>query len=110
MNYLATAVQQRDNHLHQVSGAWSINAKDFCEELDIDDIYEKAIEYQTDMEYRDNEEFEAELVNKYTKDLGYLTDEQLNKISNLTDGVGVNDDGYSVYFWDYIVMQLQEEN
>lgn len=103
------AKNQRDCHSLQVSGVWSINSEEFCEKTGIPDLYESAVEYQRDIEYLDNQEYEAEIINARTKELGYLTDSQLEKITELTSGVGINDDGYSSVFWDYVVESLESK-
>lgn len=102
-----TARNQMECHQMQVSGAWSINAQDFCKEASVD--YDTAVDYQIIREAEDNEEYEAELINRYTREFGYLTDKQLENIRDMASLVGVNDDGYSAYFWQNVVKQLEDK-
>lgn len=104
-NYIKTAKDQMERHQLQVSGVWSINAADFCKEAGVD--YDAAVDYQNIREFEDNEEYEAELIAEYTAGLGYLTEKQLENIRDEASLVGVNDDGYSTYFWQNVVEQLE---
>lgn len=101
------ARNQMECHQRQVSGAWSINAEDFCKEAGVD--YDTAVDYQILREAEDNEEYEAEVINRYTRNLGYLTDKQLENIRNDTSLSVVNDSGYSAYFWQNVVEQLESQ-
>ncbi len=107
INYIEAAKNQMECHRLQVSGVWSIDAKQFCEEAGVD--YEVAVDYQIIRESEDNEEYEAGLIAEYTAKLGYLTDKQLENIRDKASLVGVNDDGYSYYFWRNVVEQLESE-
>jgi len=104
------ATHQRDCHQQQVSGVWSINAKDFCEETGIANLYDNAVDYQIMREAEDQEEYEADIINQRQRELGYLTDKQLDKIREDSSDVGINDDGYSAYFWDFVVKELEKQN
>lgn len=104
-SYIKTARDQMERHRAQVSGVWSIDAEDFCKEAGVD--YDAAVDYQIIREAEDNEEYEADLIAKYTDALGYLTDKQLENIRDEASLVGVNDDGYSAYFWQNVVEQLE---
>jgi len=104
---IQTARNQMDCHQMQVSGVWSINAKDFCKEAGVD--YDTAVDYQIIRETEDNEEYEAELINRYTRELGYLTDKQLENIRDETSLFVENDEGYSAYFWQNVVKQLEDK-
>lgn len=106
-NYVETAKDQMERHQAQVSGVWSIDAKQFCEEAGVD--YDAAVDHQNIREYEDNEEYEAELISEYAAALGYLTDKQLENIRDEASLVGVNDDGYSAYFWQNVVEQLEDK-
>ena len=107
INYIEAAKNQMECHQLQVSGVWSIDAKQFCEEAGVD--YDAAVDYQTVRELEDNERYEEQLIAEYTAALGYLTDKQLENIRNEASLVGVNDDGYSYYFWRNVVEQLESE-
>lgn len=107
INYIEAAKNQMECHRQQVSGVWSINAKDFCKEAGVD--YDEAVDYQNLRESEDNEEYEAELIDRYTAKLGYLTDKQLENIHDEASVVGINDDGYSAYFWQNVVKQLEHK-
>lgn len=104
-NHIEAAKNQMECHQLQVSGVWSINAADFCKEAGVD--YDTAVDYQNMRESEDNEEYEAELIAKYTAGLGYLTEKQLENIRDKASLVGVNDAGYSAYFWQNVVEQLE---
>ena len=106
---LEQAINQRDCHRLHVSGAWSINAAEFCANTGIAGLYDSAVDYQNEREYEDNQEYEAEIINSRTKELGSLTESQLERIAELSDGVCINDDGYSAYFWDFIVKALEDK-
>lgn len=109
-NLIKEAQNQLECHQKQVSGVWSINAKEFCERTGIENLYDNAVDYQIMREAEDNEEYEADIINSRTRELGYLTDKQLDKICEDSDGIGINDDGYSAYFWDYVVKELEKQN
>lgn len=104
---IQTARKQMECHQMQVSGVWSIDAKQFCEEAGVD--YDTAVNYQIMRESEDNEEYVAELIERYTAELGYLTDKQLENIRDMAALVGINDDGYSAYFWQNVVEQLENK-
>ena len=58
-------------------------------------------------EAESNEEYEAELISRYTRELGCLTDKQLENIRDEAILTGVNDNGYSAYFWHNVIEQLK---
>lgn len=107
MNSYETAITQRENHREQVSGVWSINAENFCKTNNLD--YDSAVDYQIMREAEDQEDYEAGIIDSRQRELGYLTDIQMDKIRKDAEGVGINDNGYSFYFWDNIVEQLEAE-
>ena len=107
LEFIETARDQMERHQMQISGAWSIDAQKFCKEAGVD--YERAVDYQIIRESEDNEEYEAELIDRYTRELGYLTDKQLENIRDEASLVGVNDDGYSAYFWHDVIEQLESK-
>ena len=106
--YIKTARNQMESHQLQVSGVWSIDAEQFCKEANVD--YNEAVDYQIIREAEDNEVYEAELIDRYTNKLGYLTDKQLENIRDEASLVGVNDNGYSAYFWHNVIEQLERKD
>lgn len=105
--FIETARNQMDCHQLQVSGVWSIDAEQFCKEANVD--YFTAVDYQILREAENNEVYEAELIDRYTRELGYLTDKQLENIRDEASLVGVNDNGDSAYFWHNVIEQLKEK-
>lgn len=105
MNNIAIARNQMECHQMQVSGVWSINAKDFCKEAGVD--YEKALEYQNRREMEDQEQYEADAIQSYEQSIGDLTESQFERIAQNALEATSQDDGYSAYFWANVVEQLE---
>lgn len=108
MTNLEIARNQLECHEKQVSGAWSINAQEFCEQTGIENLFEEAVEYQVNRELDDTGLYIEEQIAMHESALGSLTEDQ---IDHLRDNIGdcSNDPGYSSYFWFYVVRKLKEQ-
>ena len=92
----------------QVSGVWSIDAKDFCKEVGVD--YEKALDYQNRREIEDQEQYEADAIQRYEETIGDLTQAQYDRIAQNALEATSSDDGYSAYFWENVIEQLEAKS
>lgn len=105
MSNLDIARNQMECHQIQLSGVWSINAKDFCEEAGVD--YGEAVDYQNLKEMEDQEQYEAESIHRYEESIGDLTEAQFQRIAQNALEATSSDDGYSPYFWANVIEQLE---
>jgi len=109
-NLIEEAKHQRDCHREQVSGVWSINAEEFCRRTGIANLYNDAIDYQNEREYEDQEQYEADSIQRYESEIGDLTESQFDRIHTAALVATSSDDGYSAYFWDFVVKRLEAAN
>lgn len=105
MSNIEIARNQMECHQQQISGVWSINAKQFCKEAGVD--YDQATLYQNRKEMEDQEQYEAESIQNYEETIGDLTEAQFQRIAQNALEATSSDDGYSAYFWFNVVEQLE---
>lgn len=106
---LDIAKHQLACHREQVSGAWSIDAKAFCGWTAIPDLYDNAVNYQHEKEQEDHDDYLSYELANLEQQLGSLTKDQRQKVEANNTTTSINDDGYSAYFWVYVVKQLEEQ-
>jgi hypothetical protein len=100
------ALEQYRNHAAQVSGAWSINGREFCEQYGLDYEAARTASHEgfvedLDYEYRDT------LADMQRK-IGELSSEQREKLyAYIEDSSYEYEEG--AYFWDAILQEIKEK-
>lgn len=103
---LKIAREQRSNYANQVSGVWSINAMDFCEEYGLD--FNNAMDLQEEANENVLRDTMDSTVARIQAQVGELTDKQLNKVR---DDIEKNWDNSAINeaFWEAVISQIKKE-